>query len=141
MTQIVFLLFENSRAPKDSKDHYKVEIRFSPGAKGREEIIASGGSASSLEMDYGIASVPLKMIPAESTLKDVTRRTSSSTLFSTKPAQPFPSLVSQDQTQNMNQIPLNDEENNKYQISQASKNTVASVNASKITAPIEEQGM
>ena len=64
MTQIVFLLFENSRAPTDSKDRYRVEIHFSPGAKGREEITAGGLSASSLGLAHKKHSVPLRrMLP------------------------------------------------------------------------------
>jgi len=64
VTQIVFLLFENSQAPKDSKDRYKVEIHFSPGAKGREEIIASGLSTSNLGLAHKKHSVPLRrMLP------------------------------------------------------------------------------
>jgi len=59
MAQIVFLLFENTRAPRDSKDRYKVEIHFSPGAKGREEIIADGLSTSNLVLSHRKHSVPL----------------------------------------------------------------------------------
>ena len=40
MAQIVFLLFEDKQEPKDSEGHYKVEVHFTPGGKGREEIIA-----------------------------------------------------------------------------------------------------
>ena len=47
MTQFVFLLFENGQVPLDSEDRYKIEIHFSPGAKGREEI----ESVSCLEFD------------------------------------------------------------------------------------------
>ena len=64
MAQIVFLLFENSRAPRDSKDRYKVEIHFSPGAKGREEIIASGLNTSNHVLSHRKHSVPLRrMLP------------------------------------------------------------------------------
>jgi len=49
MAQIVFMLFEDKQEPEDSEDRYKVEVHFSPGAKGREEIIASGESVDSTE--------------------------------------------------------------------------------------------
>ena len=49
MAQIVFMLFEDKQKPKDSEERYKVEVHFSPGARGREEIIASGESVDSAE--------------------------------------------------------------------------------------------
>ena len=49
MAQIVFMLFEDKQEPEDSEERYKVEIHFTPGAKGREEIIASEESVDSAE--------------------------------------------------------------------------------------------
>ena len=49
MAQIVFMLFEDKQEPEDSEERYKVEIHFTPGAKGREEIIASEESVHSAE--------------------------------------------------------------------------------------------
>ena len=55
MAQIVFLLFEDKQEPEDSEDRYKVEVHFTPGGKGREEIIAGdksiGSSTESLQAD------------------------------------------------------------------------------------------
>ena len=55
MAQIVFLLFEDKQEPEDSEDRYKVEVHFTPGGKGREEIIAgdksAGSSTESLKAD------------------------------------------------------------------------------------------
>ena len=49
---VCVLLFENGRVPVDgSKDCYKIEIHFSPGAKGGEEIITAGESFSCLGLD------------------------------------------------------------------------------------------
>ena len=63
MTQFVFLLFENGRVPVDSEDRYKIEIHFSPGAKEREEIIASGESV--FRRDFKKNNIRLKrMLPA-----------------------------------------------------------------------------
>ena len=39
MAQIVFLLFEDKQESEDSEGRYKVEVHFTPGSKGREEII------------------------------------------------------------------------------------------------------
>ena len=50
MAQIVFMLFEDKQEPEDSEERYKVEVHFTPGAKGREEIIASGESVDSAEI-------------------------------------------------------------------------------------------
>lgn len=64
MTQFVFLLFENVRVPVDSEERYKIEVHFSPGAKGREEIIASGKSISNRVLDNKRHNVCLKrMLP------------------------------------------------------------------------------
>ena len=53
----------------DSEDHYKIEIHFSPGAKGREEIISVGGSVCSLGLDLKKSVIPLKrQIPDEDRL-------------------------------------------------------------------------
>ena len=46
MTQFVFLLFENSQVPLNSKERYKIEIHFSPGAKEREEMIDNEDSVN-----------------------------------------------------------------------------------------------
>ena len=55
MAQIVFLLFEDKQEPEDSEDRYKVEVHFTPGGKGREEIIegdkSTGSSTESLKAD------------------------------------------------------------------------------------------
>ena len=46
---VCVLLLENGQVPVDgSKDCYKIEIHFSPGAKGGEEIITAGESFSCL---------------------------------------------------------------------------------------------
>ena len=64
MTQFVFLLFENGRVPVNSEERYKIEVHFSPGAKGREEIIASGDSISTRVLDSKKNTVRLKrMLP------------------------------------------------------------------------------
>lgn len=47
MAQIVFLLFEDKQEPEDSEDRYKVEVHFTPGGRGREEIIAGNRSTNS----------------------------------------------------------------------------------------------
>lgn len=47
MAQIVFLLFENKQEPEDSEDRYKVEVHFTPGGKGRDEIITGTESENS----------------------------------------------------------------------------------------------
>ena len=47
MAQIVFLLFEDKQEPEDSEDRYKVEVHFTPGGKGREEIVTGSESTSS----------------------------------------------------------------------------------------------
>ena len=47
MAQIVFLLFEDRQEPEESEDHYKVEVHFTPGGKGREEIITGSESTNS----------------------------------------------------------------------------------------------
>lgn len=66
MTQFVFLLFENVKVPVDSNNRYKIEIHFSPGAKGREEIIASGESVNKHILDFNIDNVHLKrMLPVD----------------------------------------------------------------------------
>ena len=43
MTQIVFMLFEDTSKPRDSKDRFNVEIRFSPGAKSRQVMLEADG--------------------------------------------------------------------------------------------------
>ena len=45
MTQIVFMLFEDISKPEDSLDKYHVDIHFSPGIKGRAELITDGSSS------------------------------------------------------------------------------------------------
>ena len=45
MTQIVFMLFEDVRKPEGSLDKYHVDIHFSPGIKGRRELIFEGSNA------------------------------------------------------------------------------------------------
>ena len=47
MAQIVFLLFEDKQEPEDSEDRYKVEVHFTPGGKGREEIVTGNESTNS----------------------------------------------------------------------------------------------
>ena len=47
MAQIVFLLFEDKQEPEDSEGRYKVEVHFTPGGKGREEIVAGNESTNS----------------------------------------------------------------------------------------------
>ena len=47
MAQIVFLLFEDKQEPEDSEDRYKVEVHFTPGGKGREEIVTGSESTNS----------------------------------------------------------------------------------------------
>ena len=47
MAQIVFLLFEDRQEPEDSEDRYKVEVHFTPGGKGREEVVAGNESTNS----------------------------------------------------------------------------------------------
>jgi len=109
MTQIVFLLFENIQAPKDSKDRYKVEIHFSPGAKGREEIIASGLSASNLGLAHKKHSVPLRrMLPS-----NVNHRKASHLDVPTidplqvkRPAKSLPTLMTQEQLDTVRQVSL-----------------------------------
>ena len=44
MTQIVFMLFEDVRKPENSMDKFHVDIHFSPGIKGRRELIFDGSS-------------------------------------------------------------------------------------------------
>ena len=69
MTQFVFMLFENGQVSVDSEDRYKIEIHFSPGAKGREEIISARGSVSNLGLDFKKSVFPLKrQLPDEDRL-------------------------------------------------------------------------
>ena len=64
----------------DSKDRYKIEIHFSPGAKGREEIIAAGESVSCLGLDSKKNVFPLKrQLPDEDRLS---RKSSTSSIQS-----------------------------------------------------------
>lgn len=44
MTQFVFMLFEDVTKPEGSADKYHVDIHFSPGIKGRRELIFEGSS-------------------------------------------------------------------------------------------------
>ena len=44
MTQFVFMLFEDVTKPEGSTDKYHVDIHFSPGIKGRRELIFEGSS-------------------------------------------------------------------------------------------------
>ena len=113
MTQIVFLLFENGRAPVDSEERYKVEIHFSPGAKGREEIIASGESASCLGLDFKKTIIPLKrMLPDEDSTKVFSKKGSPSSVPTIDPvklnikrsAKSLPVLMSQEQLQIVTQM-------------------------------------
>ena len=109
MTQIVFLLFENGRAPLDSEERFKVEVHFSPGAKGREEIIASGGSDNCFGLDYKKTIIPLKrMLPDEDNTKVFSRKGSSSIGPNSDPvkrsAKSLPSLMSQEQLQTIKQM-------------------------------------
>jgi len=113
MTQIVFLLFENGRAPVDSEERYKVEIHFSPGAKGREEIIASGESASCLGLDFKKTIIPLKrMLPDEDSTKMFSKKGSPSSVPTIDPvklnikrsAKSLPVLMSQEQLQIVTQM-------------------------------------
>lgn len=104
MTQFVFLLFENGQVPVDSEDRYEIEIHFSPGAKGREEIIAAGGSVSCLGLDFKKSVFPLKrQLPDEERLS---RKSSASSIQSgttvtniRRQTQSLPMLVTADQLQ------------------------------------------
>ena len=105
MTQFVFLLLENGQVPVDSEDRYKIEIHFSPGAKGREEIISAGGSVSSLGLDFKKSVIPLKrQIPDEDRLS---RKSSTSSMqaYTTakirRQAQSLPVLISPEQLQSL----------------------------------------
>ena len=107
MTQIVFLLFENSQAPADSKDRYRVEIHFSPGAKGREEIIASGGRASSLKLVQKKHSVPLRrMLPNYVNHQKASHLEVSSTdpVQVKRPAKSLPVLMSPEELETVRQV-------------------------------------
>ena len=102
MTQFVFLLFENGQVPVDSEDRYKIEIHFSPGAKGREEIISAGGSVSSLGLDFKKSVFPLKrQLPDE---ERISRKSSTSsiqlgTTTKMKQTQSLPMLMGPEQLQ------------------------------------------
>ncbi|XP_065883522.1 inositol hexakisphosphate and diphosphoinositol-pentakisphosphate kinase 2-like isoform X2 [Dysidea avara] len=108
MTQIVFLLFENSQAPVDSEGRYKVEIHFSPGAKGREEIVASGGSASSLGLGHKKHSIPLRRLLPNNTNR-FQRKNSHFALPTIEPAmvkrtaKSLPSLMTEEQLETLRQ--------------------------------------
>ena len=100
MTQFVFLLFENGQVPVDSKDRYKIEIHFSPGAKGREEIIAAGESPSCLGLDSKKNVFPLKrQLPDEDRLsrKSSTSSVQSGTTRTKRQTQSLPVLMGSEQ--------------------------------------------
>ena len=100
MTQFVFLLFENGQVPVDSKDRYKIEIHFSPGAKGREEIIAAGESPSCLGLDSKKTVFPLKrQLPDEDRLsrKGSTSSIQSGTTRIKRQTQSLPVLMGSEQ--------------------------------------------
>lgn len=100
MTQFVFLLFENGQEPVDSKDRYKIEIHFSPGAKGREEIIAAGESPSCLGLDSKKTVFPLKrQLPDEDRLsrKSSTSSIQSGTTRTKRQTQSLPVLMGSEQ--------------------------------------------
>ena len=60
MTQIVFMLFEDVVQPKDSASRYKVDVLFSPGVKGRQELLSDELSGP-LKKDS--PDMPAKTIP------------------------------------------------------------------------------
>lgn len=106
MTQFVFLLFENGQVPVDSEDRYKIEIHFSPGAKGREEIISAGESVSCLGLDFKKNVFPLtRQLPDEDRLS---RKSSTSSIQSgttvkvvKRQTQSLPVLMGPDQLQSL----------------------------------------
>ena len=48
MTQIVFMLFEDMSKPLKSKERFRVDLRFSPGIKSRQEILFPNEEESDL---------------------------------------------------------------------------------------------
>ena len=42
MTQILFQLFEDPHQPSDSPSRYLINVHFSPGVRGREDLIEAG---------------------------------------------------------------------------------------------------
>ena len=104
MTQFVFLLFENGQVPVDNEDRYKIEIHFSSGAKGREEIISARGSVSCLGLDFKKSVFPLKrQLPDEDRLsrKSSTSSIQSGTTKMKRQTQPLPVLMSAEQLQSI----------------------------------------
>jgi len=103
MTQFVFLLFENGQVPVDSADRYKIEIHFSPGAKGREEIISAGESTISLGSDIKKNVFPLtRQLPDEdkpSRKSSTSSIPSSATVKIRRQTQSLPVLISPEQLQ------------------------------------------
>ena len=67
MTQIVFMLFENITEPLDSKLRYRVDVQFSPGVKGREDVlkgtIREHSADSSPECGHGKPGMWVKRLP------------------------------------------------------------------------------
>ena len=55
MTQIVIMLFEDVSQPEDSEQRYRVEVHFSPGVKGRLELLQKGYNDSK-EIPLGASS-------------------------------------------------------------------------------------
>ena len=104
MTQIVFLLFENSQAPTDSKDRYRVEIHFSPGAKGREEIIACGGRASSLKLVQKKHSVPMRRMLPNNVNHQKASHLEVSSADPKRPAKSLPVLMSPEELETVRQV-------------------------------------
>lgn len=103
MTQFVFLLFENGQVPVNSENRYKIEIHFSPGAKGREEILSNGESVSNIGLDHKKNVFPLKrQLPDEDRLS---RKSSTSSVPSGIPVklkrqtQSLPVLMGAEQLQ------------------------------------------
>ena len=74
MAQIVFMLFEDKQEPEDSEERYKIEIHFTPGARGREEIIAGGESVDSAENTKADVSKALLYTSLKRWLPENTRR-------------------------------------------------------------------
>ena len=105
MTQFVFLLFENGQVPVDSKDRHKIEIHFSPGAKGREEIITAGESVSCLGLDSKKNVIPLKrQLPDEDRLSrksSISSIQSGTTVRVKRHTQSLPVLMGSEQLQSL----------------------------------------
>ncbi len=68
MTQIVFMLFEDVSQPEESCSRYRVDLHFSPGVKGREELLKGGPSTSNSKLSPDLLAkslLPVKRISCE----------------------------------------------------------------------------